>query len=253
MPAWTDKELTDGLRELAQRALDRDAPMVSWFLTDQEQELALRLGRQAGVEAALEGGFADAERRQCCFYPAGERPRLTLCCLKLSWRKNAPPPGHRDVLGSVLGLGLERKTLGDIRVEDDGAYVIAAQTAARVIESQLLTVGRTQVTTERLEQAPELEREEGTLLQDTVPSLRLDAVLASGMRTSRGKAAAWIQDGAVQVNHETRTKADSPVAPGDVISIRGFGRLRLDKAGGENRKGRLPITLMTYGKNHPNT
>lgn len=88
----------------------------------------------------------------------------------------------------------------------------------------------------------------GEEVRDTVSSLRLDAVVAGGFRLSRGTAAELIGMGRVKLRHLPEERPDARVAPGDAISVRGYGRLTVDAVGLPNRKGRLPLTMTRYGE-----
>lgn len=90
---------------------------------------------------------------------------------------------------------------------------------------------------------PEVRTEE---VRDTVSSLRLDAVTASALRMSRGKAAELVERGAVQVNWRPCAKPDKPLAEGDTVSARGFGKFQLAQVGGLTKKGRLAIVVRRY-------
>ena len=80
-------------------------------------------------------------------------------------------------------------------------------------------------------------------IRDTVSSLRLDAVAASGFGTSRAKMAEAISSGRVTLNYLECTRSDHPVAEGDSIACRGMGKCRLVTVGGRSRKGRINITI----------
>ena len=82
--------------------------------------------------------------------------------------------------------------------------------------------------------------------RDTVSSLRLDAVASSGFRMARGKAAALIESGKVQVNWRECVKPDKLLTAGDTVSARGFGKLELAEVGGVTKKGRTSIVLKIY-------
>ena len=84
------------------------------------------------------------------------------------------------------------------------------------------------------------------VIRDTVSSLRLDAVAASGFSLSRGRAAELISSGKFQLNHRECTKPDRPVAEGDVLSCRGLGKCAVKTVGGPSKKGRIMIELERY-------
>ena len=156
------------------------------------------------------GGYEGAERTVCAFLPdwqeaedwQGDGESCPVRALRCTW-SGGQKLTHRDFLGSILGLGLDREKVGDLAVET-----------------------RT--------------------IRDTVSSLRLDAVAASGFSLSRGKAADLIASGRVQLNHRECVKPDHAVAQGDVLSCRGLGKCVLTEVGGPSKKGRILIVLERY-------
>ena len=87
---------------------------------------------------------------------------------------------------------------------------------------------------------------QGKLIRDTVSSLRLDAVAASGFSLARSKAADLISSGRFQLNYRECVKPDRAVAQGDVISCRGLGKCVVQEVGGTSRKGRILLVLERY-------
>ena len=83
-------------------------------------------------------------------------------------------------------------------------------------------------------------------MRDTVSSLRLDAIASTGFRLARGKVAALIESGKVQVNWRECTKPDKLLIQGDTVSARGFGKFELTEVGGVTKKGRTAIVLKRY-------
>ena len=92
-----------------------------------------------------------------------------------------------------------------------------------------------------------LDAQAGEELHFTVQSPRLDALVADGFHLARGDAAELILAGAVKLRHSPTLRPDARVEAGDAISVRGYGRLRIDAIGEPIRKGRLPVRLTRYG------
>ena len=229
------------LDELASRAGRTDRPCFSGFLSPPELEAAQAAGRRQGVGVLAEGGYEDAERRVACFLPDGEEDaEFPITALELTWPGQSAP-GHRDILGSVLGLGLSRSCIGDIAVLADRAYVFVESRMAEHVAQSLLSAGRVRLRVRALEAWPELEPPEGTEVRDTVSSLRLDAVVAGGFGMSRAAA------GHVKLRHLPSLRPDARVGEGDAISVRGCGRLVVAQVGAPTKKGRLPLRLIRYG------
>ncbi len=236
------------LTELAARAAKPGMPCFTGFLSPPEAELALLAGRKARVDVALEGGYEDAERRMARFADADAwEESFPITALELCW-PHQPPPTHRDLLGSVMGLGLKRQCVGDIVLMEDRACLFAEAHMAGHIAGALTGAGRTSLQVRQLDQWPHVEPPQGVELRETVMSLRLDAVVSSGFGLSRAVAAELIAAGRVKLRHLPTERVDAHVEQGDAISVRGYGRLRLEEVGAPTRKGRLPVRLIRYGQ-----
>ena len=209
--------------------------------------MALASARRQRIEARLEGGYEDAERRMACFLqPDGREEPFPIAALELTWPHQSAP-GHRDVLGSVLGLGIRRSCVGDIVVLPDRAYLFLESQLADHVALSLTSAGRVQIRTRVLEAWPEVEPPQGVEVRDTVSSLRLDAVVSGGFGLSRAAATDLIAAGHVKLRHVPIQRPDVRVGEGDAISVRGYGRLVIDQVGAPTKKGRLPVRLIRYG------
>ena len=87
----------------------------------------------------------------------------------------------------------------------------------------------------------------------TVQQQRLDAVLAAACRLSRSEAQRLIAAGLVKLNHVPNTHSDAKLTEGDLISARGYGRIRVEAFGGETRRGRQVVSVFKYGGNGKNS
>ena len=144
-------------------------------------------------------------------------------------------------------LTLDREKVGDLLVADGRCDVLALEEVADFLVFHMEQAGRVKLKCsplplDRLE-PPAVETR---TIRDTVSSLRLDAVAASGFSLSRGKAADLIASGRVQLNHRECVKPDHAVAQGDVLSCRGLGKCVLTEVGGPSKKGRILIVLERY-------
>lgn len=248
-------------RVLLARALDkldlaqnRSAPAHTAFLSPAEQACVTDLLNAAGhPRHFFFGGFEGAERQLCVFLPDWQEqedwmadPEGCVSALRATFPKDADP-SHRDVLGALMGLGITREKLGDILLGEQGCDVLCLSDAAPILLSQWDSVGRWKVKLQPISLSDlEAKPPEVRTIRDTVSTLRLDAVVACGFSTSRGKAADLIGAGRVMVNHRECTKADRAVAEGDVLTCRGLGKCVLTQVGGLSRKGRITITIERY-------
>ena len=83
-------------------------------------------------------------------------------------------------------------------------------------------------------------------IRDTLASLRLDSVVSAGFGLSRGKAALYIESGKAELNHMPCVKSDKTVCEGDVVSVRGLGKIRLEELSGTTKKGRTGIVISRF-------
>lgn len=232
----------------------RNIPAHTGFLSPQERVAVEALLNAAGHPRHLfYGGYEGAERTVCTFLPdwqeaedflsAGECP---VCALRANYPADSGLT-HRDFLGSILGLGLDREKVGDLLVGEGQCDLIVVPELVDFLLLHLESAGRT-----RLKLAPvSLDlltppQVQVRTVRDTVATLRLDAVAASGFSLSRGKAADLISSGRLQLNHRECVKPDKSVAQGDVLSCRGMGKCVVKEVGGPSKKGRTMLVLERY-------
>ncbi len=253
IPAQNDQErlVMRRAEDLCRVAGSRGIARYTGFLSDREQALCqAALNRLGWQDHSFQGGYPQAERRILCIEPAdayqtGEPP---ICCIRIECTGGASGASvsHKDYLGSILGLGLERSCLGDILPFEGGAYAVVLENAAEVICSQLCSVGRLNARAERFYEELPTENAERDIQSATVSSLRADAVIAAMCRIGRGRAAQLLSGGGVEINHIAVTSPHTPVYKGDIFTIRGVGRYKLTTLGGKSRKDRVFIEYFKY-------
>ena len=236
----------------AEQAENRNIPTSTDFLSPQQRAQALDLLRLAGIPETsyvLQGGYEGAERQIILFLPdwlEAENAESPIRCLRAAFREDEKLT-HRDFLGSLMGMGVVREKIGDILVAPDSADLLVLEGVADFLLQSWDSAGRAKLSVSAIEpenlHIPAVQRKE---VRDTVSSLRLDAVASSGFRLARGKAAALIESGRVQLNWRECVKPDKLLEAGDVVSARGFGKFELAEVGGLTRKGRISIVLQVY-------
>ena len=240
-----EEDLLRRAADLAERCARTASVTSTAFLTPAEQYALTNWARHRDCTLVLHGGAEGCERQVAFFLPfyltpADFDPAEHLRAVQFS----APfaAPGHRDYLGAILGLGIRREWVGDILVQAHGAFVFCLPS----VEPELRTleqVGRAGVKAAAVPLAavPVPERKVRPVTF-TVQSARLDAVVSGMFRLSRTSAAAQIRAGAVHLNYAECLRPDAPVAPGDVLSLRGAGKGAVTEVGGQSRKGRQFVT-----------
>lgn len=201
------------------------------------------------VDPIFYGGYDGAARTLCGFFEgtyAEEMPveeLFPLCAVTFSFRRT-DKLSHRDFLGAILGLGLERSAVGDILVGEGRAVVFCVDAAAELVLG-LTLIGRTGV--EAVSGiVGELPLPKFETLDRTVSSLRLDCIVGACANVSRSRSAQLIGAGLVNADFSVCTNVSAAVKEGEIISIRGFGRFKMSKIVGETKKGRIRVVIDKY-------
>ena len=229
----------------------KNIPAATVFLSPREGQIAKGLLDAAGVHGgyAFDGGYEDAERKILIFLPdwAEEPTGEELVFLRAAFHGEDSTLTHRDLLGSLMGLGVTRERVGDILVSPHSADIVAAPSLREFFLREWEQAGRVKLTvSEIVRDELRVPLAQVKVIRDTVSSLRLDAVVASGFSMSRGRAAELIAAGKVHLDHVPCLKCDKSVGEGAVITVRGLGRARLAEVGGLTKKGRTGITIERY-------
>ncbi len=145
-----------------------------------------------------------------------------------------------------MALGTDRSVFGDLIAEEDQAWLAVLPETAQRLPMEWLSAGRTAIRVTAVEEAPVLHLPKGIEKRDTVASLRLDSILASAMNLSRSTAAERIRAGQIDVDHREETRVDRMLQEGQLISVRGFGRIRLMAIGEPNRRDRIPVQFELF-------
>lgn len=241
-----DRTIERRMDELALRAARTGITQVAWFLSPAEQAQAQICAHRADVTLFSEGGTPDAERRVVAFADADAWPEWPIDCLRVTWHARYGAPGHRDLLGAILALGMGREKIGDLYIGDGEAHVFVLHEMADYIAASLDRAGNVPVKVTVLDEWPALSAGGGEPVQVNVASPRLDAVLGAAWKLSRGRAAQLVASGSVQVNHQPELRADRQVTEGTMISVRGKGRVKVEAIGGQTKKGRYFMTLLRF-------
>ena len=153
---------------------------------------------------------------------------------------------HRDFLGSILGLGLEREKTGDIIVRDNHAYAFVHRDIADYIADSLEYVKHTHVSVSICGSVPEDARPKLEKQRLIVSSNRLDAIIARLYKLSREQGARLVTEGRTFVNGSEVTSVSKTLKPGDVVSVRGHGKFIFREEAGHSKKDRLYVDVEVY-------
>ena len=257
--------------ELAERSKNQDA-VISSFLNMREQKLVkTALLSDGSFCFTFFGGYRDAERAVLLCFPeylaysmmlepgyielngdelfsyCRENTRDLVSLVHISC-SDFVKLTHRDYMGAILALGIERSTIGDIIVNSEhDAFVFLLSKIADYVCFNLQTVGRTPVKAVICNDYSGLKIKQNTTESSYVAtSLRFDCVVSSITGISRDKSKTMIKQGLCELNYYSKASPDDSVTDGDIISVRGYGKYRIADTSGVTSKGKSRITVLKY-------
>ena len=240
------------LLDLASQAYGQGRYTFSNFLDLYEQSILSTLMRkEKGVSYETFGGYEGSERRMVRFgslEELGYEQEYPLCLLHIRplGGKFAEPLSHRDYLGSLMNLGIERTLIGDIMVMDKEAYVFVKDTIGPFLMQEWVKVRHSLIDVKEIpirefSYTPRFEEVKGFCT-----SFRLDVMVAFLCKTSRKESADLIKGQKVFVNSCLIESNSYTIKEGDVLSVRGFGKAVFEEIGGQSKKGRFMVTMKKY-------
>lgn len=247
-----DELLKKRILELAEKAFSQGVYTHTGFLSVAEIALFHSLHKQLGsIPYTLWGGMDGCERQMLRFGDAalcGYEAAMPLCCIEIAPRaqKFADALTHRDFLGALMNLGVERATLGDIVCRNNMAYVFCTERIAPYIVENLTQVKHTSVCCSVADEPPEslFRTLQAQIIQ--IPSERIDAIVARAYALSREESLALFRAKRVFINSALCENNSAALKPEDVVSVRGFGRFVYGGVMGTSKKGKLNVQIAKY-------
>ncbi len=197
------------------------------------------------------GGIEFAERQIVAFIPDAlyyewQYP-ISALEIKPSYPKFAEKLGHRDILGALMNMGIDRSKVGDIILSEDRYFMICEDTMAQYFIDHLDKIRHTvvrleEISAEELVSEQHFEEKEGI-----ITSNRLDSLIACVYKFSRSQALEYLKNEKVFVNGQCIQNPSYHCKENEIVSVRGSGRFVFEKEYGETNKGRLKIRYKLYG------
>lgn len=171
-----------------------------------------------------------------------------MVCVRISpvFDKFAEELSHRDYLGALMNLGIERHLIGDILIDGSYAYIFCMEHIIGVIKEQLDQVRHTRVFVEEVSweetgYVQKYKRKEGF-----VASMRLDVLVSQAFSLSRNISEKLLKSQKVFHNGKMCLSGGQKIKQGDIISVRGYGKFLVEDLGKISKKGRQFITLAIF-------
>ena len=197
------------------------------------------------------GGFEEAERIIIGFFPEYIEPDnnfFPISILEITYNeKYSRPLTHRDFLGAILGLGIDRTKVGDILIDNNKAICFLYNDIVDYVNINLEKVASTNVKTKVLKlqnyTIPTPKLQEKTII---ISSIRIDSVLSSVFNMSRGKISDYIKGEKVFLNFAIETSSSKNVKENDIITLRGMGRIKILNVVGRTKKDKIILNIAKY-------
>ncbi len=253
----TDKEeqiLRKRFLDLANTSFTRGISLYSDFLNLNEQNIFSDLKNELPmIKYFAYGGYLDAERKILCFYGGDNKIDekelvYPITCIKVIPlnQKFSDEFNHRDFLGAVLNLGLDRSKIGDILIIENVGYIMAHSNIADFIIDNLCKVKHTIVNCIRFDYRDFSYQPKVKEINGTVSSVRLDTILAVAFHTSRSSLSGLIEGGKVSIGGKIILSNSYSLKENDVVSVRGYGKFKYIGTSYQTKKGRYSVQILLY-------
>lgn len=239
------------LMDLSRQADNKDIVIFSDFLNLNELNIYHTIEKKLSTKAYCFGGYSNAERQMIAFIPDALCYEWTypIKCIRIvpKYPKFAEKLTHRDVLGALMNLGIERNRLGDILCLEDDYYIFCDEMIFPFIMESLQKIRHTlvdlseQVDYHHLQANIHLEEQ-----YDIIASNRIDCIIAKAYHLSRSEAANYLAAEKVFINGKCVTNCNQACETGAIISVRGNRRFIFENCNTMSKKGKLRVKFSFY-------
>lgn len=247
-------------REFIDQVLDWKNDVEALYTTkltdflDPREQIILQaiIGQSSDVKCKFFGGAIDVERKRALIYPDYLHPEdsdFHIALFEINYPSKFVTLEHRDVLGSLMSLGLKRGKYGDILIDSNTIQFLAAKEISDYVQTQLTSIGKNTVSVTEIPLDQVINIKDAWVEQSTtVSSLRLDTVVSCIYRLSRQKSQLLVQQKLVKVNWTVIENPSFVCGEGDVISVRRFGRAKIIALEGKTKKDKWKISFGLHKK-----
>lgn len=233
--------------ELANMASNRYISTFTDFLNLNEQNLFYTILNELPIiNHCFFGGFINSERKILCFYNKDYEFPISCISIKPKNIKFTNTLTHRDYLGAIINLGIDRSKIGDIVITENNAFVFCHDQIKEFIIDNLNQVKNTNIVSESYNVGEFTYNPKYKELTGTVSSVRLDSILSIAFNISRSKLTNYISSSKVFVNGKVVTSNNYSLKENDIISVRGLGKFSFIGISYQTKKGRQSVKIHLY-------
>ena len=239
------------MMELGKKAYYRGILTFSDFLDLNQQNILHSLTfSDTGIKVKMFGGYESAERQMAAFVPdaLSYEQDYPIYCIKIEplSRKFSDDLTHRDYLGAILNLGIDRSKIGDVLTDQYCGYVFCHDSMADFRSEELSRIRHTSVRARKLSLEEPLPSPKREPVSGTVASPRLDSIIALAFGNSRSSIIGLIEGGKVFVNGKSILSNGYGIKEGDIVSVRGKGKFQFGSVTNKTKKNRYHVILYRY-------
>lgn len=241
-----EKILLRKTKDLVSKSEKTFSVVYSNFLTPAQQMFLLDCGEFSGI-IGFEGGYEDAERRVCriCTNQYNSDDGLPIALYSVTATDKNAIISHRDVLGTLMGLGIKREMIGDIIASKNKSQFFCHNSVSDFVKMNLTKIGRYSVEINESDFSKIIPPPKKPV-NINVSSMRLDSIVGEAFGISRTKSAECIRKGLISVNWQICLDVSKEIKPDDKISLHGKGKISVSGISGTSKKGRLFVDILKY-------
>lgn len=244
--------LKNRLMELAKKSYTQNMFTFTGFLNEMQiAVLQQMIGKFGNVPFCLYGGAPVCERQMVRFgsiEELGYEMPFPIACIKVQplLKKFAEELSHRDFLGALMNLGIDRSTIGDILVNNEEGYFFCTDKMADYVIENLDKIKHTHVKCMVVDHLSKVYENKEEKIEEIVSSLRIDVILSKIFHLSRSQSLELFRERKVFVNSKLCENNDYPLKKDDVISMRGYGKIKFEGILCETKKEKFKILICKY-------
>lgn len=249
-----ERPFIDQVLDWSHQVENQYTPYLTPFLDPREQYIVESvIGQFEDIVINSFGGYEAAERKRLYLSPSYFEPSqddFEIKVAEIRYPKKFAELSHGQILGTLMGSGIKRETIGDIITDSDRWQFFAEEAILLFLLPSIVKVGKISIQLEEVDYTDiVLPKDAWEERDEIVSSLRLDTVLSAVFNISRQKSKELISSNKVKINWNETDRPDTVLSIFDVVSIRGYGRLRIQSIEGKTKKEKIRLRMGVLDRN----
>lgn len=237
------------IRDLISMAEKTGKIFFSGFLSEHEACSAQRIVQRYKCNFLFFGGYESAEMSilAVSYGYSALKEDFPIKCLKITSTNKKSSLNHRDYMGALMSVGINRDSFGDIIAFPTYAYVFVRSSISDYLINSITSVGRDKCVISQVDFCAlhfnGNKFEEKTII---ISSSRIDCFVSVICSLSRERSAEIINNRLVFINGIEAKNTSQKINENDKIVIRKFGKYIVGPIEGKTHKDRFKLTVKKY-------